>query len=168
MDNTFVKQTKLQLNYQDMLDALIAKTRETHVWRENANCSPMADVRDYRTVGFYVGRQCGKSDTLVEFATRHPYGDCLMICKDSGIQRILTARYNKLSGENKVLPHLNVTEVRKLIDDANWTEYDFTKIKYVLIDDTSFVLDSFGINLRNFNKWVGENFPRDTMVIKVG
>lgn len=168
MDNTFVKNVKLQLNYQDMLDALIAKTRETHVWRDQAMCPPALDVRDYRTVGFHVGRQCGKSDALVEFATRQPYGDCMMICKDDRIQRVLTARYNKLSGENKVLPHLNVTTVRKLIVDPTCMEHDFTKVRYILVDDASFVMDSFGINLRNFNTWVGENFHKDTMVIKVG
>lgn len=173
MDNTFVKSTKIQVDYQAILDVLIAKTKEVWPWRVHSGLPTTngSDVRDYRTVGFFCGRQTGKTDTLVEFIARQPFGSCMVLTKDALMLRAINARYNKLTISGVVIPGMQICHVRKCIKDGkSLGDYhnNADEVKYILVDDASITINVCGVTNYDFNKWVGENFPEDTIVIRVG
>lgn len=214
--NHFITPAKIHVEYTSIIEALIAKTKEGWVHRGEACIPPHADVREYRTVGFYVGRQCGKTDALVEFALQHGVNDVLIICKDRAIEKAIGEKFVKRT--NTILPRYymntgilnqiikdrqvetyketvydrnedgslkvsvrengalypvvlhNKGDVIKNIDDL-WGKYIGTPastIKYILVDDASFSLNYQGVTDHTFNRWVGETFSEDTIVIRVG
>jgi hypothetical protein len=177
MDNEFVKSAKLVVNYQGILEALIAKTRESMQYRDALRLQPHIDVRDLRTVGFTVGRQSGKTDTIVDFMTRHPFGECMVICKDDKIYRSICASYSKKMGSATTLPTVTPRQIAnwETIVDSNGAiqphpekYYVSENVKYLLVDDASFTLNGMHLNLSTFNKWVGKYCPKDLIVILIG
>lgn len=214
--NAFIKEAKLHVDYFSIIEALIAKTKENWVHRLHARNPPHADVREYRTVGFYVGRQCGKTDALVDFALQHGVDDVLFICKDRAIEKeisekfvkrthaILPRHYMNAGILNQIIKDRQVETYKETIYDRNedgslkvsvhengslypvilhhkgdvirntddlWDRYIDTPastIKYILVDDASFTLNYQGITDHTFNRWVGETFNDDTIVVRVG
>lgn len=214
--NAFIKEAKLHVDYFSIIEALIAKTKENWVHRGPARNPPHTDVREYRTVGFYVGRQCGKTDTLVDFALQHGVDDVLFICKDKVIEKEISEKFVKRT--HAILPrhYINTGILNQIIKDRQvvtysetvyernvdgslvlvndgtglclpvikhykgdvirntddlWDKYIDTpasSIKYILVDDASFTLNYQGITDHTFNRWVGETFNDDTIVVRVG
>lgn len=214
--NHFITPAKIQVAYTSIIEALIDKTKENWVHRGPARNPPHTDVREYRTVGFYVGRQCGKTDALVDYALQHGIDDVLIICKDRAIEKEIGEKFVKRThaisprhymntgilnqiikdrqvetykenvyarnedgtlkisvGENGALYPVvmhNKGDVIRNTDDL-WGKYINTPpstIKYILVDDASFSLNYQGVTDHTFNRWVGETFNEDTIVVRIG
>lgn len=214
--NAFIKETKLHIDYFSIIETLLAKTKEAWEHRGAACIPPHADVREYRTIGFYVGRWCGKTDALVDFALQHGVDDVLIICKDRTIEKeigekfvkrthaILPRHYMNTGILNQIIKDRQVETYKETVYDRNedgtlkisvgesgalypvvlhnkgdvirntddlWSKYISTPvstIKYILVDDASFSLNYQGVTDHTFNRWVGETFDKDTIVVRVG
>lgn len=214
--NSFIKETKIQVDYVGIIEALLAKTKEGWVHRDAMRKPSHIDVRDMRTVGFYVGRQCGKTDALVDFALQHDVDDVLFVCKDRKLETLISEKFvkrtnairprhymntgilNQILKERQVETYKETVYARnedgslKLAVDSNAVHYPIvlhnkgdvitnttdlwakyikvppSSIKYILVDDASFTLNYQGVTDHTFNRWVGETFHKDTVVIRVG
>ncbi|AEH03790.1 hypothetical protein AVT69_gp369 [Pseudomonas phage PhiPA3] len=166
MANGYNRFVRTIVNYQDILDALIQKTNEGWEYHRG-NISSHVLIRECRTVGFFVGRQCGSSSALVEFATRHQ-GECLAVFTDDKIQRGIQSKSPGLT-----LPYLITERLRKYIrhPEQYSIQKDFNsdiskRLKYLLVDNASYNLNLRGITDKEFNQWVADTFGNDILVIR--
>ena len=170
MKNEYIKTPAIQIDYQAMLDALIEKTNE--VYYKNKDSLRMglpSTVRELRTVGFFVGRQSGKTETIIDFISKKQLGECLLIVKDDFTQRSLTAKYNKKNSTTTIVPHLPTCTLRDKVKHGAEPEKElYERIKYILIDDASYTLNFMGVTDANFMQWVANNFAEDVLVIRIG
>ncbi|AAL83198.1 hypothetical protein FDJ06_gp014 [Pseudomonas phage SL2] len=157
------------VKYQDILDALIQKTNENWV-NYRSNSIGHIVIREYRTVGLFVGRQCGSTTALIEFANRHP-GECLAVFVEDKIKQAVLAKFQ--NAKDNIVSCLITHQLRKYIHQPEESSIQkdikeelISSVKYILVDNASFNLNLRGITDKEFNQWVADTFGTEVMVVR--
>lgn len=154
------------VDYYSMLIALEHMSRQA--WDRSKLRGLVIDkawqVADYKTIGFHVARQCGASWAINTWIHHHP-GKCLLINKDSKLGKAQQQNYRERFPTDPTDNYMSATALSNGLSqlDTNLTE----GIRYVIVDDASYLMNSAILPRAEFNKWVAENFHEDTFVILV-
>jgi hypothetical protein len=156
-----------------MLDALESISRKA--WERSGPRSvgtPAWDVADYKTIGFYVGRQCGASWAIHEWIRRH-IGQCLVITKDTLLCNALLQQYcDRFPDANvndyyRAVPTTRNERIVSIEGYGDVTDYMRENVRYVIVDDANTLLNLGRLKRNELNQWVADNFHPDTFVILV-
>ncbi|ABY63259.1 hypothetical protein ST201phi2-1p436 [Pseudomonas phage 201phi2-1] len=158
------------VDYVSIIDALEKVTR--YNWERWGNTQHRGDpawvVRDCKTIGLYVGRQCGLSQGALKWIAKHP-NKCILITKDSYLKLALANDYLKNTGRERVDYTQLVPSASGTIEKWNAQLSDEEKLntRYVIVDDAQFTVGAGYVKRAEFNKWVAETFHPDTFVILI-
>lgn len=161
--NEFVKST---VNYMAIAKALIQVTDETYQRNKGMFVEPDGRlIRECRTVGFTVGRQCGKSEFIRKFYQEHP-GETTIIVRDDMLQRVMVAQLMNATGDQHFPKVGTATNVARYLQDLSDTpDSRLLNSRYILIDDATFCFERmYGHKRKEFYQAV-YNLRRDDVTV---
>lgn len=145
-----------------LLEQLMATVKP--ISPSHKNCMTASqEVLEFRTVGFRIPRQTGKTEEIIKFVNAHP-GLCIVVVYDN-------CAVTQISG--KLPASTLITNATTFGQRANSVaehedNADFAKIKYLLIDDATHTLGNGALSLDNLGYWVAATLPDDAIVVLVG
>jgi hypothetical protein len=172
MDNPFVN-TSITVDYMAILEALEAQTNSAdRRWRKLSNAAGGQIIAEYRTIGFKVARQCGKSTAMGRWLSKAS-DKTLCVFTNNNLRDAIVRNWAGRLGESVRVVSVLPSDLRKFIRKENPIKYDAQSVfpdgvKYILVDDADAIFNYFGIRLKEFNQWVHDTFGPDVLVIHFG
>lgn len=159
--------------YADMLgiiEALYAITKDRwEKWGKQHSTDAAWAVQDAKTIGLFVGRQCGATRGALQWIRKHP-GQCIQITKDKKLSDCNLENYiNREGGKAEDYVRL----VQRYVPDmtASWmstlTPEQIESTRFIILDDSVHLFNGGSFKRAAFNKWVAETFHPDTFVILI-
>lgn len=158
------------VDYVAILETLAAVTNQAYQRSVEFGFVGIEDViiREYRTIGFKVGRQCGKTQAMGRWIEKAPDAS-LCIFNRAAIRDLVFTNWKRYLNIPSTVPVLLPVKIRQYLSaEPGRFQKDHPgigKIKYILIDDADMFLNFHGIRLHHFNKWVYDTFGPDVLVI---
>lgn len=169
--------SKITVNYMAIVDTLLASTNAAHAKHSAVMCfgDDGKEIREFRTVGFTIGRQQGKTEFIRDFCKRHP-GEVAVIIQDvlanstAFSTRFKEKEGNPLVSYSRAYHRILVTTQDALGPKDKLKVDEFNK-RYILVDDASFFIDWLHqrrIKQTDLYKAIGRSRGTDVNVILVG
>lgn len=171
--NAFVK---ARVNYVAILQALMEASHAAAITTGPlVNLPPGDFLIEYKTIGFLVGRQCGKSYCMLDWNRDHPM-ECLNIVKDGSLKRHFAGLAKERGPGSGMGPILCSDTLRKHAAKFKSNKAEgiegLKKIhpgpKFIIIDDSAIFFSYLGFKRREFFEFIAAAYGTDLFVICLG